>query len=219
MPLTETTRRVMRQAYEEARKRGDREWNREHVLLALCQLGPGEGGRGAVVLERLGMSERWLREAIDLRRPPGPELDETPLHAGGSPNQQVYAAHRIERVYIHARWLAAQFGQRAQDTEHVLLGVLSDDDPQDKIMRDLGLRFEDAYEELTGEPPSRELLPPRAVVVPIGDFYKALRHLHKVLPAGVSSSHNFDDEYGWFGTSSDIDLEPYVREALALEAE
>jgi len=92
----------------------------------------------------------------------------------------------IERVHIHARWLAAHFGQRAQDTEHLLLGVLSDEDPQNKIFRDVGLRFEDAYQELTGEPPSKELLPPRDVIIPIGDFKTALRMLPKVLPAGVT---------------------------------
>ena len=218
MALTENTQRVLRLAYEEARKRGDREYDREHLLLALCQLSGEPGVRGAAILERLGMDERRVREVIDHHRPPRPELDETPLETGGPPNQQVFAAHMIERVALHARWLAAHFGQRAQDTEHLLLGVLSDEDPQDRILRDLALRFEDAYQELTGEPPTRELVPPRDVIVPIDDFYTALRILPKVLPAGVSCGHNFDDQYGWFGTSSEIDLEHYVRKALALGA-
>lgn len=218
MPITENTRRVFRLAAEEARRRGDREYGREHLLLALCQLSGEPDLRGAAILERLGMDEGRVREVIDRHRPPRPELDETPLEPGGPPNQQVYPAHVIERVYIHGRWLAAHFGQRATDTEHLLLGVLSDEDPQNKILRDLGLRFEDAYRELTGELPPRELVPPRDVIIPIGDFETALRMLPKVLPAGVYCSHNFDDQYAWFSTSSDIDLEPYVRKALALGA-
>jgi hypothetical protein len=216
MPVAENARRVLRLAAEEARKRGDREYDREHLLLALCQLSGEPGVRGAAILERLGMDEGRVREVIDRHRPPQPELDETPLKVGWPPNQQVFPAHMIERVHIHGRWLAAHFGQRAQDTEHLLLGVLSDEGSEDKIFRDLGLRFEDAYQELAGEPPPRELLPPRDVIVPIGDFYIALRMLPKVLPAGVHPSHNFDDEYGWFGTEHDIDLEHYVRKALAL---
>ncbi len=62
-------------------------------------------------------------------------------------------------------------------------------------------------------------MPPKDVIVPIGDFSTVLRMLPRVLPAGVSSSHNFDDEYGWFATDHDIDLEQYVRKALALGAE
>ncbi len=220
MPVTESAERVWKLASEEARKRGDREWGREHILLAVCQLGGDPGVRGAEdVLDRLGIDERSVRDAIDRHRPPGSELDETPLQPGGPPNQQTFAARETERVFIHARWLAAHFGQRAADTEHLLLAVLSDDRPEDKILGDLPLRFEDVYRELTGEPPAEELTPPRSVVIPIDAFETALRMLSKVLPAGVSCSHNMDEERAWFSTSSDVDLEDYMKRALALAEE
>jgi len=101
------------------------------------------------------------------------------------------------------------------DTEHLLLGVLSDDWPEDKLLADLALRFEDVYRELTGEAPPQELIPPRSVIIPISDFETAIRMLPKVLPAGVSCSHRFGEQRAWFDTSSDIDLEDYVKRALA----
>ncbi len=217
MRITENTQRVSKLAAEEARKRGDREWDREHVLLALCQLSGEPGVRGGEILDRLDIDERCVREAIDRHRPPAPELDETPLEPGGPPNQQTFVAHQIERVWIHSRWVAGHFDQRAADTEHLLLGVLSDDHPEDKILADLGIRFEDAYRELTGELPPEALIPPSSVILPIDDYTTALRMLPKVLPAGVSCSHNFDEKRAWFSTSSDIDLEAYMKRALALE--
>lgn len=215
MRITEDSRRVVKLAVDEARKRGDREWGREHVLLALSQLSDEPDIRGAKVLGRLGIDERRVREALDRHRPPGPELDETPLEAGGPPNQQTFAAHETERVYIHTRWLAAHFGRRTADTEHLLLGVLADNRPEDRVLGDLGVRFEDVYHALTGAPPAEEITPWRPVVIPIEDFNSALRMLPKVLPAGVTYSFNFDDERAWFYTDWDVDLEDYIERALA----
>jgi len=212
MTQTDNARRVIKLAKGAALKRGDPEWDREHLLLALCQLGDEPAVRGGNILMRLGFDESRVRAAIDRHRPPRPELDESPPEADGPPNP--FPGHMVERVYIHARWLAAHFGQRAADTEHLLLGVLSDEDPQNRIFRDLGVRFEDAYHELASQAPPRELVPPRAVIIPIADFRTALRMLPKVLPTGVSCGHNFDDEYGWFSTSADIDLQCYVERAL-----
>ncbi|HEV2060583.1 MAG TPA: Clp protease N-terminal domain-containing protein [Solirubrobacteraceae bacterium] len=215
MRITEDSRRVVKLAVDEARKRGDHEWGREHVLLALCQLSDEPEMRGAKVLGRLGIDERRVREALDRYRPPGPELDETPLEAGGPPNQQTFAAHEIERVFMHTRWLAAHFGRRAADTEHLLLGVLAEDRPEDRVLADLGVRFEDVYHALTGAPPAEEIAPCRPVVIPIEDFNSALRMLPKVLPAAVTYSFNFDDKQAWFYTDWDVDLEDYIKLALA----
>ena len=52
------TQRVGKLAADEARKRGDRKWDREHILLALCQLSGKPGVRGAEILERLGKAPR-----------------------------------------------------------------------------------------------------------------------------------------------------------------
>ncbi len=215
MPNTEDSRRMVKLAVDEARKRGDREWAREHILLALSQLSDEPDVRGAEVLGRLGIDERRVREVLDRHRPPGPELDETPLEAGGPRNQQTFAAHEIERVWVSTRWLAAHLGQRTADTEHWLLGVLADDRPENKVLRDLGIRFEDVYHALAGVPPPEEIAPLRHVVIPIEDFDSALRMLPKVLPAGVTYSFAFDDEQAWFSTDWDVDLEDYMKRALA----
>ena len=154
MRMTEECRRVVNLAADQARKRGDRNWSREHVLLALSQLSDEPDIRGGEVLGRLGVDERRVREALDRHRPPGPELDETPLEAGGPPNQRTFCAPEMERVFVHTRWLAAHFGRRAADTEHLLLGVLADHRPEDRVLGDLGVRFEDVYHALTGAPPA-----------------------------------------------------------------
>ena len=50
---------------------------------------------------------------------------------------------------------------------------------------------------------------------PVGDFDTALRMLPKVLPRDVSYGFNFDEEHAWFDTSSDVNLEGYMKRALA----
>lgn len=218
MRITTKVQRVIKEAAEEARKRGDRDWGREHVLLSVLGLGGQAGGRAAQILERLGIHERRVREVIDRHRPPGPELEEPPPVLGEPPTQVTFAGKQTERLWVHTRWVAAYLGQRTADTEHLLLGLLSDDRPGDsidKIFAELGLRFEEVYRELTGEPPPQELRPPRPVIIPIADCETALRMLPKVLPVDVSYSFNFDDERAWFESPSDIDLEDYMKRALA----
>jgi hypothetical protein len=213
--MTQNTERVVKQAVEEARTRGDREWNREHVLLALTRLGDEAGASVAEVLDRLGIHERRVREVIDRHRPPGPELEQPPAEPGKPPAQVTFAGDQVERLFLHTRWVAAYLGRRAADTAHLLLGLLCDDRPEDRIFAELALRFEDVYQELIGEPPPEEVTPPRPVIVPIGEFETVLRMLPRVLPSGVSFGFALDDERAWFDTSSDVDLEDYVRRALA----
>ena len=215
MRMTRNAERVMKQAVEEARMRGDREWNREHVLLALTRLGGEAGASIAQALDRLGINERRVREVVDRHRPPGPEVIPPPREPGRPPTQVTFAGHQIERLSIHTRWVAAHLGRRTADAEHLLLGILSDDRPEGKIFTQLELRFEDVYQALVGERPPEEVTPPRPVVIPVGDFDTALCMLPKVLPRDVSYGFNFDEERVWFDTSSDVDLEGYMKRALA----
>lgn len=205
--LTEKAGETLRLASEDARKLGHPTWDSEHILLALTTLGGERAVPGAAIRSHLDVTEPRVRGLIERHIPCAAERDE------------IYASHQIERVHLHARWIAAYLGRVRTDTDHLLLGVLWDEQPENKVLRDLGISFVDVYQEVTGGPPPEEVAPPKLVYISEDHLTTLLGTLPAVLPSGVSFSFACDDERAWFSTHSDIDLELYVRRALPRAAQ
>ena len=138
--------------------------------------------------------------------------------ADGGEHDHVRAGPEVGYIVTHTRWLAIYLEQLPADTEHLLLGTLQHHKAESKVLRQLGLTFEDAYAQLTGAEPPLALRPQRPLYVPAAQLEPLLRHLPDVVPDRVSYSFNFDDELAWFSSSTE-DFEVYLQRALAVASD
>ena len=202
--LTQHAQAAVRQATEIAQVRNGRAADSEHILLALTKLYE-EGTASARVLSGLGITEVLMLNTMDGFAAPGGG------GAGGSD------AHSITHIVTHTRWLARYFRETRADREHLLLGALWHEPPENKVLRELRLQevtFEAAYQRLTGQVTPPELERSQPVYVPRDALERVLRVLPTFLPADASYSFNFDEELAWLGTSDQVDLEGCVQRAL-----
>jgi ATP-dependent Clp protease ATP-binding subunit ClpC len=133
--FTETARRVLREAHEEALRRRHRSVDPEHLFLALLRQ---RQGIALAVLDRLGLQRDAVTEdfegvlaSVGAAAKP---VTETPFGLG--------AAHALEQSVQQARDLESNW----VGTEHLLLGLLHDGDSP--VARTLGahrVRFETAF--------------------------------------------------------------------------
>ncbi len=202
--------RALKRASDEAEHLGHPVWGSEHIVLALTRLDHEEAGRAPEILARLGVTEDVVRALVERHC-------EGHRESNGE-HDPVRAGPEVAYIVTHTRWLAIYLGQTPANGEHLLLGTLQHHKAESKVLRKLGLSFEDAYTELTGAEPPPELRPERPLYVPEAQLAPLLRYLPDVLPEGASYSFGFDDELAWFNSPAD-EFEVYVQRALARAGE
>lgn len=196
-------------ASEEARAFGHPWWGSEHLLLALTQVERDDPDSAAGILARLDVTESRIRALLYRHHPPVDGQDDEIRGSGPE----------IGYVFTHARWIAVHLEDRVAGTRHLLLGTLFHEKAESRVLRELGVTFEDAYREATGRRPAKALTPERSVFVPVEELQGLLATLPKVLPEGRCFGWANDDELAWFVTSDDYDLDHYVQYARTLLAD
>ena len=131
--LTESARQVLSLARQEARKVQSGFIGPEHILIAILQEG---GGIGAKVLKRLGGNPAHIRQEI--------EKLVTPSASHGITLHVIPFSPFAKRAIEHAAESASQLGHDVIGTEHLLLGLLKNDEGiAAKVLNHLGFTLED----------------------------------------------------------------------------
>jgi ATP-dependent Clp protease ATP-binding subunit ClpC len=153
--FTERARQVVVLAQDEARVLRHNSIGTEHLLLGLLREEEGIANR---VLESLGVTVEEVRTRVALIVGQGDEVT-----AG-----QIPFTRRAKRALEHGLREALSLGHNYIGTEHVLLGVLREDEGVGfRILFSYGLTAESVREAvlgaLGGAPPSYVMPPPRLV--------------------------------------------------------
>ena len=193
-------------ASEEARGFGNPHWGSEHLLLALTQVERDDPDSAAGILARLDVTESRIRALLYRHHPP----------VDGQEDEIRGSGPEVGFVFTHARWIAVHLEDRVAGTRHLLLGTLFHEKAESRVLRELGITFDDAYRAATGRRPPPALTPERSVFVPVEQLDGLLATLPKVLPVGRSFGYAYDDELAWFSPMSNYDLDHYVQYARTL---
>jgi ATP-dependent Clp protease ATP-binding subunit ClpA len=130
IPFMPMAKKVLEYSMDEANSLGDSHIGTEHLLLGLLREPEGMAGR---VLADLGVkADRVRTEVLELLHDEGPALRE-------EPPPEVAWSHRAVEV---ARAEAHRRGHGFVGLGHLLLGLLADDGPAAKVLKDLGVTIE-----------------------------------------------------------------------------
>ena len=136
--FTERARKVMSLARLEAQRFYHDYVGTEHILLALVKEGTGVA---SVVLKKMGVELKEIRHEIEKTVERGPE----PV----SSNQQLPYTPRAKRVLELALEEARNLGHHYIGTEHLLLGLLREQDGiAAQVLINLGLKLDEVREEI-----------------------------------------------------------------------
>jgi ATP-dependent Clp protease ATP-binding subunit ClpA len=137
--FSDRARKVMALANTEAQRFQHQYIGTEHILLGLVKEGRGVG---ASVLKQLKVDLRQIRLEVEKLIRPGPDEDATARLP-----QTPRAKHVIEYAIEEARML----GHNYVGTEHLLLGLLREQDGvAGRVLKNLGLNLESARNEIKG---------------------------------------------------------------------
>lgn len=114
--FTDKARHVLVLAQEEARQLAQLHVGSEHLLLGLAK---ESDGMAAQALEHVGITYDRALEAVRAMSEPAPEFDAT-AHLSFSP--------RVKRILENALREAMQMGQSYISTEHLLLGIVREEE-------------------------------------------------------------------------------------------
>jgi len=135
--FTDRARKVMALANQEAQRLGHEYIGTEHILLGLMEEGSGVG---ANVLKNLGVNLRKVRTEVRKLLKSGPEM----VTMGKLPQTP-----RAKRVIEYAMEEARGLGHNYVGTEHLLLGLLREQDGvAAQVLMNLGLKLADVREEV-----------------------------------------------------------------------
>ncbi|MFO0840487.1 MAG: ATP-dependent Clp protease ATP-binding subunit [Phycisphaerae bacterium] len=135
--FTDRARKVMALANQEAQRFNHDYIGTEHILLGLVKEGSGVG---ANVLKNLGVDLRKVRLEVEKLVRSGPEM----VTMGRLPQTP-----RAKRVIEYAIEEARQLNHNYVGTEHLLLGLLREQDGvAAQVLMNLGLKLEDVREEV-----------------------------------------------------------------------
>lgn len=130
--MTEPARRAIYRMQEEGERRGRKDLDTEHLLLALLQ---EDGTAAHKLLSRLGVSRRSIREEIE-RRIAGTDL---PVESSGDFRLTSAARYAIELANDERR----QINCTLIGTEHLLIGLLREPNGMAaRVLMDMGLELE-----------------------------------------------------------------------------
>jgi len=136
--LTERTRKVISHARKEAQRMGHQYIGTEHLLLGIVREGTGVA---ANVLQRLGVEPKKIRLEVEKLVQSGPELIST--------NKELPWAPRAKKALGYAFEEAKRLGQNYVGTEHLLLGLLRDeDDIAAQVLLNLGVEADEVEEQI-----------------------------------------------------------------------
>ena len=136
--LTERAKKVISYARQEAQRLGHEYIGTEHLLLGVVKEGTG---MAATVLQRLNVDPKKVR------------LEVEKLVRGGAdvvaPGHQFPYAPRVKKALEYAQEEARKLGQNYIGTEHILLGLLREEDGiAAKVLTNLDVELETVREEL-----------------------------------------------------------------------
>ncbi len=135
--FTDRARKVMALANQEAQRFNHEYIGTEHILLGLVKEGSGVG---ANVLKNLGVDLRKVRLEVEKLVKSGPET----VTMGKLPQTP-----RAKRVIEYAIEEARQLNHNYVGTEHLLLGLLREQDGvAAQVLMNLGLKLDDVREEV-----------------------------------------------------------------------
>ncbi len=135
--FTDRARKVMALANQEAQRFNHEYIGTEHILLGLVKEGSGVG---ANVLKNLGVDLRKVRLEVEKLVKSGPEM----VTMGKLPQTP-----RAKRVIEYAIEEARQLNHNYVGTEHLLLGLLREQDGvAAQVLMNLGLKLDDVREEV-----------------------------------------------------------------------
>ena len=149
---TEQAQQVMLDSQNIVRRRRHRQWDVEHVLLALMEL---ESGLPADILHSLGISLEAVKTKLH------EALERVPKMA--SETTQIYATPRGAQMLENARLEAERLKDEYIGTEHLLIGttMLGDGDAA-QILKEAGIDQENVYRALMQIRGSHRVADPRA---------------------------------------------------------
>jgi Clp amino terminal domain, pathogenicity island component len=128
--FTERARNVLGQSEQEARRLGHGFVGTEHILLALVEI---NDGLGAKVLDEAGISKAMVEGEVLERIKPGTSAEESRLPF----------TPRAKAVLRSAAEEALRLGHNYVGTEHILLGLLCDEDSvAARVLLDLNANYE-----------------------------------------------------------------------------
>jgi ATP-dependent Clp protease ATP-binding subunit ClpC len=135
--FSDRARKVMQLANQEAQRLNHEYIGTEHLLLGLVKEGSGSA---AIILKNLDIDLRKIRMEIEKIVVCGPDT----VTLGKLPQTP-----RAKKVIEYAIEEARNFNHNAVGTEHVLLGLLREQEGvAGQVLRNLGIKLEDACEEL-----------------------------------------------------------------------
>ena len=135
--LTEKTKKVITYARQEAQRMGHQFIGTEHLLLGLVREGTGVA---ATVLQRLGVDPKRVRLEVEKIVASGTDV----VSAGKQP-----FAPRAKKAFEHAVEEAKRLGQNYIGTEHLLLGLLKEEEGiAAQVLLNLGVELDEVYESL-----------------------------------------------------------------------
>ncbi len=140
--LTEKTQEALREAQNEALRRGNQQVDVEHLLAALLSQ---EGGLTGSILKRTGANVERLTARLN------EELDRLPKVTGASTGtpDQIYVTPRLNRLFVRAEDEAKKLKDEFVSVEHVLLAAIEDS----KAFQEVGVtrdRLMQALREVRG---------------------------------------------------------------------
>jgi hypothetical protein len=137
--FTPRARQSISTAQSEARRMGNGQIGTEHLLLGLMS---ERGGLAARAVEALGASTKQVRSRVAAAG--GPRVEEVP--------QQIPFAPRSKKVLERAAREALRLGHNYIGTEHLLLGILLDEESVGaKVLHELGITEDAVARWLTEE--------------------------------------------------------------------
>jgi ATP-dependent Clp protease ATP-binding subunit ClpA len=135
--FSDRARKVMALANQEAQRFQHQYIGTEHILLGLVKEGRGVG---ANVLKQLNVDLRQIRLEVEKLIRPGPDEDAT---------AKLPQTPRVKKVIEYAIEEARMLGHNYVGTEHLLLGLLREQDGvAGQVLMNLGLNLKSAREEI-----------------------------------------------------------------------
>jgi ATP-dependent Clp protease ATP-binding subunit ClpC len=134
--LTEKAQKVFRYARQEAQRMGHQYIGTEHLLLGLVREGTGVA---ATVIQKLGVESKLVRLEVEKRVRANVEV--------GPAGRDFTLGPRAKKAFEFAFEEAKRLGQNYIGTEHILLGLLREEEGiAAQVLTNLGIEFEEVQE-------------------------------------------------------------------------
>ena len=150
--FTEQAQEVIRRSQESVRRYRHQQWDAEHLLMGLLELGEGAT---ADVLAEMGAPADAIRAALHAVMDAAPKV--------ARPSNQIFMTPRAEAVLRRAKAEADRLGDSYISAEHLLIALTREDQgPTAGILRQYGVNTEGVYQALQKVRGSHRVDDPRA---------------------------------------------------------